>query len=93
MAKKTNKIIVPNEPEEVTEIRNKILEEFKDLKFEEGPHKYYIGEKEFTKEDFINKLGITGNEIKIGKIEYSKTNRVNNIEVNKSPCNRKPSQK
>ena len=46
MAKKTKKIIVPNEPEEVTEIRNKILDEFKDLKFEEGPHKYYIGEKE-----------------------------------------------
>lgn len=46
MAKKTNKIVVPNEPSEVTEIRNKILKEFNDLKFEEGPHKYYIGEKE-----------------------------------------------
>lgn len=46
MAEKNNEIIVPGEPSEVTEIRNKILNEFKDLVFEEGPHKYYIGEKE-----------------------------------------------
>ena len=39
-------IIVPNEPSEVTEIRNKILEEFKDLVFDEEPHKYYIGNVE-----------------------------------------------
>lgn len=39
-------IIVPNEPSEVTEIRNKILKEFNDLRFEEGPHKYYIGNVE-----------------------------------------------
>jgi hypothetical protein len=42
MTKKSSKIVVPNEPSEVTEIRNKILNEFKDLKFEEGPHKYYL---------------------------------------------------
>ena len=42
MAKKANKIVVPNEPSEVTEIRNKILNEFNDLVFEEGPHKYYL---------------------------------------------------
>ena len=46
MAKETSKIVVPNEPSEVTEIRNKILDEFNDLVFEEGPHKYYIGDKE-----------------------------------------------
>lgn len=46
MAKTKNEIIVPNEPKEVTEIRNKILNEFNDLKFEEGPHKYYLGDKE-----------------------------------------------
>ena len=42
MTKKTSKIVVPNEPSEVTEIRNKILTEFKDLVFEEEPHKYYL---------------------------------------------------
>lgn len=46
MAKKTSKIVVPNEPSEVTEIRNKILDEFNDLVFEEGPHKYYLNGKE-----------------------------------------------
>ena len=46
MAKKSTKIVVPNEPSEVTEIRNKILKEFGDLRFEEGPHKYYLGEME-----------------------------------------------
>ena len=46
MAKKTSKIVVPNEPSEVTEIRNKILNEFNDLVFEEGPHKYFIGDIE-----------------------------------------------
>ena len=46
MDEKTNIIVVPNEPKEVTEIRNKILDEFKDLVFDEEPHKYYIGDKE-----------------------------------------------
>ena len=46
MAKKSSKIVVPNEPSEVTEIRNKILDEFKDLVFDEEPHKYYIGDLE-----------------------------------------------
>lgn len=46
MTENINKIIVPNEPSEVTEIRNRILEEFKDLVFEEEPHKYFIGGKE-----------------------------------------------
>lgn len=36
------KIIVPGEPPIVTDIREKILEEFKDLVFEEGPHKYFL---------------------------------------------------
>ena len=36
------KIIVPNEPKEVTEIRNKILKEFSDLKFVEDGHKYFL---------------------------------------------------
>lgn len=30
------------------DIRNKILDAFKDLEFEEGPHKYYINGKEIT---------------------------------------------
>ena len=42
MANKSTKIVVPNEPSEVTEIRNKILNEFKDLKFEEEGHKYFL---------------------------------------------------
>lgn len=42
MAKKISKIVVPNEPSEVTKVRNKILTEFKDLVFEEEPHKYYL---------------------------------------------------
>lgn len=46
MTKKKISIEVPNEPREVTEIRNKILNEFKDLQFEEGPHKYFIGKTE-----------------------------------------------
>jgi len=41
-----NNIIVPNEPNEVTEIRNKILNEFKDLEFDEEPHKYFLHGKE-----------------------------------------------
>ena len=36
------KIIVKGEPKEVTEIRNKILNEFKDLQFIEDGHKYYL---------------------------------------------------
>ena len=36
------KILVPNEPNEVTEIRNKILTEFKDLTFIEEGHKYFL---------------------------------------------------
>lgn len=39
-------LTVPGEPKIVTEIRNKILTEFKDLSFEPGPHKYYLNEKE-----------------------------------------------
>ena len=37
-----DKILVPNEPSEVTEIRNKILTEFKDLTFIEKGHKYFL---------------------------------------------------
>lgn len=36
------KIIVEGEPKEVTDIRNKILKEFKDLQFIEDGHKYYL---------------------------------------------------
>ena len=36
------KIIVEGEPKEVTEIRNKILKEFKDLQFIEEGHKYFL---------------------------------------------------
>ena len=36
------KIIVPGEPQIVTDIREKILTEFKDLRFDAEPHKYYL---------------------------------------------------
>lgn len=65
---KVKKIIVEGEPKEVTEIRHKILTEFKDLKFDEGPHKYYLGDKElqsvshvthqFKPEEDFNKVAI-----------------------------------
>ena len=35
-------IIINGEPKEVTDIRNKILYEFKDLTFVEDGHKYYL---------------------------------------------------
>ena len=38
----TKKLIVKGEPKEVTEIRNKILNEFKDLTFIEEGHKYFL---------------------------------------------------
>ena len=38
----SKKIIVKGEPKEVTKIRNKILNEFKDLQFIEDGHKYYL---------------------------------------------------
>ena len=38
-------IVINGEPTEVTEIRNKILEEFKDLTFFEEGHKYYLNGK------------------------------------------------
>ena len=40
--KMANKIIVNGEPKEVTDIRNKILNEFKDLTFIEEGHKYFL---------------------------------------------------
>lgn len=46
MLKNENKILtIPNEPIEVTEIRNKILSEFGDLIFIEDGHKYYLNGK------------------------------------------------
>ena len=42
MLNKDDKLIVPNEPEEITEIRTKIIDSFKDLKFEEEGHKYFL---------------------------------------------------
>ena len=38
----SNKIIIEGEPQEVTEIREKILTEFADLQFDEGPHVYTL---------------------------------------------------
>lgn len=38
----SKRIIVEGEPKEVTDIRNKILKEFKDLQFIEDGHKYYL---------------------------------------------------
>lgn len=40
------KLIVKGEPKEVTEIRNKILNEFKDLTFVEEGHKYFLNGKQ-----------------------------------------------
>ena len=37
------------EPPEVTDMRNRITEAFKDLEFIEGPHKYYIHHGDGTK--------------------------------------------
>lgn len=36
-----HEVKIENEPKEVSEIRDKILSEFSDLTFEEGPHKYF----------------------------------------------------
>lgn len=41
-------IIVKGEPKEVTDIRNKILETFNELKFVEEGHKYYLRGEELT---------------------------------------------
>lgn len=38
-------VLVPNEPAVVTEVRDKIITEFKDLVFDPEPHKYYLGDK------------------------------------------------
>ena len=40
------KILIKNEPKEVTEIREKILNSFKDLIFVEEGHKYFLHGKE-----------------------------------------------
>lgn len=37
--------VVPGEPQEVTDARAYILDAFKDLDFDEGPHKYTLGNK------------------------------------------------
>ena len=36
----------------------------------------------FTKEEFLKRLGLSGKEVVVGKIERSKTNRVNKIVIN-----------
>ena len=46
MLNEHEKIIVPNEPKEVTEIKNKIIDSFKDLEFVEKTHQYFIGKTE-----------------------------------------------
>ena len=42
----TYSIVVPGEPQEVTEIRNKILTEFQGLEFVDEGHKYFLGNTE-----------------------------------------------
>lgn len=42
-----NNIYIENEPEEVTKARDLILNSFNKLRFEEGPHKYYLGSVEY----------------------------------------------
>ena len=49
---------VAGEPSEVTEIRAKILDKFKDLVFEEGPHVYYLKDDKDRKfKSVTTKLG------------------------------------
>lgn len=40
-------ITIQGEPQEVTEARSLILNSFDKLRFEEGPHKYYLGDIEY----------------------------------------------
>lgn len=42
-----NNIVINGEPKEVTEARALILNSFNELRFEEGPHKYYLGDIEY----------------------------------------------
>ena len=41
-----NKLKIEGEPSYITDIRERILESFKDLVFEEGPHKYFLNGNE-----------------------------------------------
>lgn len=53
-----NMFVVKGEPKEVTEIRAKILNKFKDLVFEEGPHIYYLkDDKNHKFKSVTTKLG------------------------------------
>ena len=52
-----NMFEVKGEPSEVTEIRAKILDKFKDLVFEEGPHVYYLkNNKDYIYKSVTTKL-------------------------------------
>lgn len=44
----TYNIVVPGEPQEVTEIREKILKSFDGLEFVDEGHKYFLGDTELT---------------------------------------------
>lgn len=44
--KKEKKIVIKGEPQEVTDIREKIISSFKDLEFYEENHKYFLNGKE-----------------------------------------------
>lgn len=48
-----------NEPQAVTDIRNNILESFKNLEFQEGPHKYYQHNADGTKTELPSVSSVT----------------------------------
>lgn len=48
-----------NEPQAVTDIRNNILESFKNLEFQEGPHKYYLHNEDGTTTELPSVSAIT----------------------------------
>ena len=64
-----NMFVVNNEPKEVTEIRATILDKFKDLIFEEGPHVYYLSnDKSHTFKSVTTRLGDFENEFNVDEI-------------------------
>ena len=48
-----HEVKIKNEPKEVSEIRDRILSEFADLTFEEGPHKYFRGGVELPSVSYV----------------------------------------
>ena len=66
-----NMFVVNNEPNEVTEIRATILDKFKDLIFEEGPHIYYLSnDKSHTFKSVTTRLGDFENEFNVDEIAW-----------------------